>query len=121
MSIKHLVVGVALLAAASSFNAGAVTKYGRSFMYFDANENLVGQGILFCNNKTQHQGVTSGDVRVIIAYDCNTYETSSISYENASPDLRAAFCTTWGAGQCDDGPNPNNDLTGPWESGLYSN
>ncbi|CAD0320251.1 DUF6289 family protein [Xanthomonas hortorum] len=100
--------------------ANAATQYGRTWMWFDANENLVGQSILYCSNQTEHQGTTSTTKRVIISYACDTREVSSIDYTEVSPQLRADFCDTWGQGMCEGGPWPNGYLTSPWQRGLYN-
>ncbi|MBB5865789.1 hypothetical protein [Xanthomonas sp. 3058] len=98
----------------------AATQYGRTWMWFDANENLVGQSILYCSNQTEHQGATSTAKRVIISYVCDTREVNSISYTGLSQQLRSDFCNTWGQGTCEDGPWPNGYLTSPWQRGLYN-
>ncbi|MBV6815321.1 DUF6289 family protein [Xanthomonas campestris pv. passiflorae] len=101
-------------------DASAATQYGRTWMWFDANENLVGQSILYCSNQTEHQGTTSTEKRVVIVYACDTREAASITYSGLSPQLRSDFCDTWGQGMCDSGPWPNGYLTSPWQRGLYN-
>ncbi|TBV76235.1 DUF6289 family protein [Pseudoxanthomonas winnipegensis] len=101
-------------------SAHAVTQYGRTWMWFDANENLVGQSILYCDNTSEHQGTTSTAKRVIISYACETRQTNAISYTDISTELRADFCDTWGQGMCEEGPWANGYLTSPWTSGLYN-
>lgn len=100
--------------------ASAATQYGRTWMWFDANENLVGQSILYCSNQTEHQGTTSTEKRVVIVYACDTRDVSSISYTMLSSQLRSDFCDTWGQGMCDSGPWINGYLTSPRQPGLYN-
>lgn len=113
-------VFMAMSGLAFTPEANAVTQYGRTWMWFDANENLVGQSILYCSNQTEHQGTTSTVKRVVISYACDTRNVNSISYSELSQQLRADFCDTWGQGMCEDGPWPNSYLTSPWQRGLYN-
>ncbi|TAA28295.1 MULTISPECIES: hypothetical protein [Pseudoxanthomonas] len=110
-------LGIGMMVSAEK--AEAAVQYSRTILYFDSSENLIGQSILYCSNQAEHQGTTSGPVRVTITYSCETYETNSLSYSGASAGLRSAFCDTWGQGMCDSGPWRNSDLTSPWSGGFY--
>ncbi|MEN5101001.1 hypothetical protein [Stenotrophomonas sp. TWI809] len=90
-------------------------------LYFDANNNLIGQSMRYCNSNTQHQGVASRtNARWIqVSYACEGSSTH-VGYGGWVPtDLKRDFCLLYEA--CTSlMPWPESTLPGPLSRGLYS-
>jgi hypothetical protein len=105
----------------STFSANAAVVNSLTRLYFNENEQLVGQSILYCANNNEHAGTTAGPTIVTISYSCATGELVNIGYYQASQNLRETFCDTYGSnGLCDSGVMRSNYLPGPWSTGLYN-
>ena len=73
MRLKSL-IGTMLLvvAATASMSATAAPRWGVTQAFFDANGNLVGQSITWCEGNLSHGGTVNTPYWVISEFDCTT-------------------------------------------------
>jgi len=73
MRLKSLVcLTVLSIAAVASLSATAAPRTGSSQAYFDANGNLVGQSITWCEGNLSHAGNVHTPYWVFEEFDCTT-------------------------------------------------
>lgn len=74
MKVRLLILSalVSMVAMAIPLSAMAATSIARSITYFDAQDNVIGQQILYCNNVKEHAGTLdpSSPNRVEEQYGC---------------------------------------------------
>ncbi|TCV92434.1 hypothetical protein EC912_107142 [Luteibacter rhizovicinus] len=98
-------MAVAAVGALLPIRAEAVVQYGSSTYYFDASNHVVGQSILYCDNKPYHWGISPQGNSISIRYSCDTTTAVSLAFPpNMDPVVRNAFCAESGA--CEVGPYP---------------
>lgn len=124
MDFKPFAICLLIVASLSPVDSHAVVKNSKSYYFFDENENLIGQNLLYCNNNTQHIGNASrNNTRTIsVTYSCETSDPTAVGYSGLiSASLKNDFCAVYQV--CGDpGPWPISAefLNYPLESGLYS-
>lgn len=108
-----------LLGSAADVHAVPPTAVSR--LYFDANNNLIGQSMRYCDSKTQHLGIASqtNSRWIQVLYDCEGSSTD-VGYGSWVPtDLKQDFCLLYEA--CTSPmPWPERTLPGTLSRGFYS-
>ena len=123
--MKPVVILLAAVTASSVFFTGpanALPVNSIQRVHFDAQGNIIGESIRYCNGNTQHWGQALSTNRNYVAasYGCSDDSVSVAFGPDASPQTRQTVCTiTDICGQPQ--PWPGSYSVGPLLQGLWSN
>lgn len=125
--VHAMKVAVILFAAAVSVGflvapAHALPVKSTQRVHFDAQGNIIGESIRYCNGNTQHWGqAVEGNGNYVSAfYGCSDDSVSITFGLGSSPQTRQTICTiTQICSQPQ--PWPGSYSVGPWLPGLWSN
>lgn len=122
--MKIAVVLLAAIAASSTFlspQAHALPVNSTQRVHYDANGNIIGESIRYCNGVTQHWGQASQYNRNYVAasYGCSDDSITVAFGADASPQTRQTACTVTAI--CSQPqPWPGSYEVGPLVRGLWS-
>ncbi|MEX1829713.1 hypothetical protein [Luteibacter sp. CQ10] len=123
MILKSIVVGSLMsLSALAATGAQAAVSQGSSFVYFDADGNLVGHQITWCESNITHAGNVHTPYQILLTWDCkfhtssgeSIYPGTAVVFSSLPPNVSIPQACAQTNGYCLPGPGPDVMVGKTW-------